>query len=650
MRPESENDSAKALLKKVMRKMIAMLFITLLPLRVMAQTYSTPIQQDQALGNVFYNNHQYFQCMAKKHCGPDTGGDSYAVFIKDVHSKTVIPNFLDCQDDGSANLSMAESLIPRFNETIEGGEACFNPDQVSPDVEPGFVSKSMKAINAYQGECPKDDRSCGKQIADLFVQDVKNGISLFKAKKPAESSSTKMGCLSTLLTNLKDSLLSTLKLFLWDAPKKIFEIGKNTWNYLFNKEKDTSTSMLLTSVMSKDMADSLAKWDLAKFYSLLRKNFFNFLGNLREFYTELLGCMEWEGKPYESECLKKTNWSCPSCESVTNFMCGLGGQLGTGFMLGGMLGTAKGIMQMSQMKKAISLNPKKFGVNSDAIKEMTSRMNLDKTLKEAKLKTQTLRYRASLYTRPITDVLSSATEEIKLLSGIGKNFKKFVSLNPVTMPYHLSFQYSKRLGFNRASDRIISKFGKGSSVYLGKKYALHFSNMTDNFAIIAKDLYKIKGAKFNKVIFDDIMKRHLDDIAKESKKMGMKVERIEGGQALRLEKAGESYIYKPNLKRQMDIAENFSLEDFTKHMQAKDPMLYNSTLAASAPRMPGFIKEMHAKAAAVKDLVTVSADSVDGLLYLGHFGAQVGRSSRIEDCRDYLHDAEYLEMHKLENQ
>ena len=104
------------------------------------------------------------------------------------------------------------------------------------------------------------------------------------------------------------------------------------------------------------------------------------------------------------------------------------------------------------------------------------------------------------------------------------------------------------------------------------------------------------------------------------------------------------------LKRQMDIAENFSLEDFTKHMQAKDPMLYNSTLAASAPRMPGFIKEMHAKAAAVKDLVTVSADSVDGLLYLGHFGAQVGRSSRIEDCRDYLHDAEYLEMHKLENQ
>lgn len=630
--------------------MIAMLFITLLPLRVMAQTYSTPIQQDQALGNVFYNNHQYFQCMAKKHCGPDTGGDSYAVFIKDVHTKTVIPNFLDCQEDGSANLSMAESLIPRFNESMEGGEACFNPDEVTPDVEPGFVAKSLQAINAYKGECPKEDRSCGKQVADLFVQDVKNGISLFKGKKPSESSSTKMGCLSTLLTNLKDSLLSTLKLFLWDAPKKIFEIGKNTWNYLFNKEKDTSTSMLLTSVMSKDMADSLAKWDLAKFYSLLRKNFFNFLGNLREFYTELLGCMEWEGKPYESECLKKTNWSCPSCESVTNFMCGLGGQLGTGFMLGGMLGTAKGILQMSQMKKAISLNPKKFGVSSDAIKEMTSKMHLDKSIKNAKLKTQTLRYRASLYTRPITDVLSSATEELKLLSGIGKNFKKFVSLNPVTMPYHLSFQYSKRLGFNRASDRIISRFGKGSSVYLGKKYALHFSNMTENFSIIAKDLYKIRGTKFNKVIFDDIVRRHLDDIAKESKKMGMKVERIEGGQALRLEKAGESYIYKPNLKRQMDIAENFSLEDFTKHMQAKDPMLYNSTLAASAPRMPGFIKEMHAKAAAVKDLVTVSADSVDGLLYLGHFGAQVGRSSRIEDCRDYLHDAEYLEMHKLDSQ
>ncbi|MBH47382.1 MAG: hypothetical protein CME71_04360 [Halobacteriovorax sp.] len=600
------------------------------------------------MGNVFYNNNQYFQCMAKKHCKVEDQASTYAIFIKDIHTKTVIPNFLDCNEDGSGSISMSESLIAPFNEAIQGGEACFNPELAQPDIEPGFITKSLQAIQAYEGECPKDDRSCSKQISDLFVQDFKNTVSLFKSKKSGDSTQTDMGCLTNMLTNLKNSLFSTVKLFLWDAPKKILEIGKNTWNYLFSKEKDTSTSMLLSSVMSKDMADALSKWDLAKFYSLLRKNFFNFLGNLREFYTELLGCTQWEAKPYESECLKKTNWSCPTCESVTNFMCGLGGQLGTGFMLGGMLGTAKGILQMSQMKKAISLNPKKFGVNPDAIKQISSRMHIDKTLKDVKVKSQTMRYRASVYTRPVTAVLSSLTEEIKLLSGIGKNFKKFVSLNPVTMPYHLSYQYSKRLGFNRAGERVMSRFGKGSSIYLGKRYAMHFSTISEKFAATAKDFYKIRGAKFNKTIYDDITSRYLDNVAEHTRKMGMKVERVPGEAMLRIEKNGEVFNYKPNFKRQMDVAENFSLEDFTRQLSAKDPILYNSTLVATAPRMPGFLKEMHKKAAAVKDMVTISADSFDGLLYLGHFGTQVSQAGRIEDCRDHLNDAEYLEMHKLE--
>tara|TARA_R110000868_G_scaffold61524_3_gene186966 strand:- start:16584 stop:18452 length:1869 start_codon:yes stop_codon:yes gene_type:complete len=613
-----------------------------------AQTHSTLIDQDGGVGNVFYNNNQYFQCMAKKHCSGETEAATYAIFIKDIHTKTVIPNFLDCSEDGSGSISMAESLVAPFNEAIQAGEACFNPEQAEPGIAPEFISKSLQAIKAYEGECPKDDRSCSKQISDLFVQDFKNTVSLFKSKKKTDSPQTDMGCLTNMLTNLKNSLVSTVKLFVWDAPKKIFEIGKNTWNYLFSKEKETSTSMLLSSVMSKDMAEALSKWDLAKFYSLLRKNFFNFLGNLREFYTELLGCTQWEAKPYESECLKKTNWSCPTCESVTNFMCGLGGQLGTGFMLGGMLGTAKGIMQMSQMKKAISLNPKKFGVNSDAIKQMSSRMHIDKTLKDAKVKAQTMRYRASVYTRPVTAVLSSLTEEIKLLSGIGKNFKKFVSLNPVTMPYHLSYQYSKRLGFNRAGERVMSRFGKGSSIYLGKRYAMHFSTISEKFVATAKDFYKIRGAKFNKTIYDDIVSRYLDDVAEQTKKMGMKVERVPGEAMLRIEKNGEIFNYKPNFKRQMDVAENFSLEDFTRQLSAKDPILYNSTLVATAPRMPGFLKEMHKKAAAVKDLVTISADSFDGLLYLGHFGTQVSQAGRIEDCRDHLNDAEYLEMHKLD--
>lgn len=588
--------------------------------------------------------------MGIKHCAREDESSKppmYSIFLKDVHSKMIVPSFLECNEDGSATISMAEGLVPAFNEALQGGEACFNPAAAAPGVAPEFVDRTMRALQAYEGKCPEEDRSCGKQIADLLVQDVSNAVSLFKNKKKAKDETTKMGCLSNVVASLKESLISTLKLFVWDIPKKVWEIGKSTWNYLFDRENKSSTAMLLSSVMAEDMAQALAKWDLAKFYSLLRKNFFKFLGNIREFYTELLGCTEWKGTPFESECLKKTNWSCPTCESTTNFFCGLAGQLGTGFALGGLLGTAKSVIQMSQIKKAISLNPKKYGVSTDAIKEMGSKVGVNKAITDAKVNAQTMRYKASLYTRPVTDVLTSVGEEIKLLSGIGKNFQKFVSANPVTMPYHLAFQYSKKAGFKRTGEYLVRKSSQNSSLALGRRFALRLSSLSDNFTTYAKDFYKIKGTKFNQGIYDDIMTRYLDDVAEETRKMGIKVEKLPDGHGLKLEKGGEIFEYRPDFRQQMDIAERFTADEFRKQLAATDPILFDSKTMINAPAMPNFLRDIHQKASVAKDVITLKTDGLDGLIYLGHFGSQQNGVPRIQDCKEYLHDAEYLEMQDI---
>ena len=112
------------------------------------------------------------------------------------------------------------------------------------------------------------------------------------------------------------------------------------------------------------------------------------MGDLRDFYTETLGCTEWSGSAYESECVSKMNWSCPDTEHVLQFVCGLVGQLGGGFLLGGMLGSVKAIASVASVRKSVALNPVKFGVSKIAQEELDGKKGLGEIREKIKNKTE----------------------------------------------------------------------------------------------------------------------------------------------------------------------------------------------------------------------------------------------------------------------
>src|SRR5690606_7853262 len=129
------------------------------------------------------------------------------------------------------------------------------------------------------------------------------------------------------------------------------------------------------------------------------------------------------------------------------------------------------------------------------------------------------------------------------------------------------------------------------------------------------DLYKIKGTKFNQGIYDDIVTRYLDDVAAETKKMGVRVEKLPDGHGLRLEKAGEVFEYRPDFRNQMNIAERFTADEFRKQLAMTDPILFDAKTMVNAPAMPNFLKDIHQKASVAKDVITLKADGMDGLIY-----------------------------------
>lgn len=545
---------------------------------------------------------------------------------------------------------MSEEIVSIMNRQEPTLVQCIELDRLKEVAPEKLAIETHKALQNFGGECPKEDRSCGEQLADMFMKDIKNAINIFKWDFSEKK--TDMGCLSTLLTNLGMSIVSTVKLFLVDIPKKVFEVGKSLWNYMWGKDNESSTAMLYSSIMAPDMAQALADWDLPKFYSLLRKNFLDMIGNIRKFYSELLGCTQWEGAPYASECLKKTNWSCPTCESVTNFACGLTGQLGAGAVLGGLLGTGKAIANVSQLKRAVSLNPKDFGISPGAISEMKAKMGIDKIVKQASDLKQRAGYKISRYTAPLTDFLETVTSEVKVVSGLGSAFKKVVTANPVTLPYHLTYQAGKGFTNRNVAQSMINRRLKGAenSIDLGKRYALHLQMISDNFAAYAKQLYKIRGDRFNEGVYKDIMKDYISDVAAEMKRMGIKSEKIDGGLGLKLSKGDEVFEYRPDFREKLKSGSKYSAEDFKSHVTNQDPILYDGKIPGYRPDTPGFLSDIIQKADTSKGLFVTKADAMDGYVYLGHFSSQQSMVPDHEDCNDFLDGLDFLEMQTIPNE
>ncbi len=607
----------------------------------------TYIDGENKISDLFYNNITYYQCKTKRHCKPNTDGTpsrkKLAIFLLDRQSGIVVPSFIQCHEDGNSTASMAENLIPLVNKALNK-DPCVNVSNYKGSVPRRFVEDALQVIDNYDDNgCPKEDRSCARQIFDLFEQDLKNTFSLFSSKK-TEDTKTDMGCLTTVLANVKEAIMSTLKLVFQDIPRGIWNAGKSLWNYVMDTEGESSTAMLLASVMSEEMATALSSGDIASFYTLLRKNFFSLLGNIREFYSELLGCTQWSGEPYNSECLKKTNWSCPTCESITNFQCGLIGQIGAGYFMGGILGTVKGIQSLAQMRKNIANNPSRFGIAPDAVKQITDK----KFIQDAKDMAQKTSYQVGQYIQPVTTFLETGTNEMKTLFALGNNFRSFVAMNPVTTPYHITFQAGQARAFNAVAQtkRKVPGISSNSTLVLSRKYGQGLNNIRHSFDEKLKGLYRIRGNQFNQSVYDDITKRYFADVQKEMTQLGVQVTPVPGG--LRLAKGGETFDYTPDLKARVEaVGRGASMDDFTRIITNGDHLIDRLTPDSLKAPGPNFISDIHRKADLAKSSYAVKSGASDGYMYLAHFTAQTQDIVATEKCDDLLYEMEVVTIHDV---
>lgn len=541
--------------------------------------------------------------------------------------------------------SMAENILPLVNRALNT-DPCVNLDNYQGRVPRRFLEDTLKTLDGLNEQgCPKEDRGCAQQIYELFEQDVKNVFNLFSSTRPQ---TTEMGCLSTLFANILDGLWSTAKLIFYEAPRGLWNLGRNAWDYFFAEESERSTALLYSSVMSETMAQALTDRDFAKFYNELRKNFFAFLGAIREFYTELMGCTEWEGTPFDSECLKKTNWSCPTCESVTNFMCGLTGQLGTGMALGALLGVSKAAGTLAKMKRQISEEPARFGLGARAIEELNAR----KSIQSMRDVSQRARYQVSQGVAPVTNFLNTALGEMKTLFAVGNNFKQLIAVNPLTAPFHMAFQAGQKTAhrtFNRLStEGNIPGLHLGPSLTLGRAYGRALTNIQNSFQQKMNDLYPIRGSRFNPTVYNDISRRYIADVKKELERINIKATPIQGGRGLRIEKGGEVFEYRPNLRQKMNQASDMSKDDFTRFMTQNDPLLDSITPTANLPgEIPVFLRDLRQRSHAARNTFVAQSGASDGFTYLAYFNAQSRNVPENNRCEDLLYEMELVGVHDV---
>lgn len=611
----------------------------------------TYITNQNKVADLFHNNNPYYQCKTAQHCVPNADGTSnnkkLAIFLLDQQTGIVVPTFIQCFGNGDSMASMAESLVPIVNETLNN-DPCVTLDTYQGQVPRRFVEDTMQALDDYDEEgCPKEDRSCGQQMYELIERDLKNLIRPFSSQP---SSTIEMGCLSNLAANLIDGLWSTVKLIAWELPKGIWNTGVTAWNYFFNQESETSTAMLYASVMSEPMAKALSSGDISKFYNELRANFFSFLGAIREFYSELMGCNEWSGQPFESECLSRTNWSCPTCESVTNFLCGLTGQIGSGMMLGALLGVVKAGATLAKYKKSVSRSPENYGIVSKALEEFKSRQSVQAMRRAG----QQAMYQSRKAFAPVTNFLSTASEEMKMLFALGQNLKNLIAVNPVTAPFHMAFQSGSRtaqhLMQNLAVEGNLPGLSLSSSMNLSRRFGQSLNKIQESFAEKMAELHRLTQQNINPSILADLERRYLTDVQAQLERLNIKTTLTPDGQSLVLEKGGESFTYSPNLRQKISEApKGISLEDFKSYITNQDPLLDKLTPQARLlDNTPRFFNEIRTRGdAAASTFVTKAAGAADGYTYLSYFSAQSKSVPNTKKCEELLFKTEVVREHDV---
>ncbi|MCF8060264.1 MAG: hypothetical protein K9K67_13265 [Bacteriovoracaceae bacterium] len=610
------------------------------------------ISQDdnENLGDTFYRNNEYLKCEAKNLCkqreevSVENPLKKYAFFFRRESDDFVIPIFLKCNKNGSSFASMAETLVPLLNETVLDQSDCISREALEEQVNPVFVDDTLKALESYENGCPKQEKNCMEQIADNFMDDLSNFSNIFSLGSQEKIDA---GCLTNFLANTITSIYETLKLFLYEIPTGIFSAAKAGWNSFFNQEESSSSGLLASSIMGEEMAEALSNWDLPKFYAEAKKNFFKFFGQIKEYYTELIGCTEWDGVPYYSTCTKKMNWSCPTCDNFLNFACGLASQLGSGFLLGGILGLTKSISTVANLRKTISIQPKKFNIIDSALEEINAKEKLRTMVSNTRTSARRASFRTSRATRPLTSFLDSAKDDLKFIFGIGNSFRTLIASNPATFYYNMVFQSGKQKVFKAANEYQLRNV-RGHGLHRARAYALRLDSMRKTFDDLFVDFKKLRGQKFDPVLFKEINEELIEEIKDQFNGTGVVVKDLPDKSGLIFQFGDETFTYQPKLAERLKNApDSMGQDDLVKLLIDDDPLLSQNPAVSMAPDTPKFLRDMQEQAQTSRGIFTIKPDGTDGFVYLGHFGATMGTTPEVQDCSGKLNNVELLRMQEI---
>ncbi len=617
----------------------------------------------------FDQNKTYFKCEAKQLCpvGKKESGVTkrYAYFMKRKSDGVVIPTFLQCHPEGDFSILTAQELIPVLNEENLNSSECITKENLQNHISGQFVNNTLSALRSYKGKCPQDN-NFGKSLYKNIEKDIKNAFNIFSIHKQEK---VKAGCLTNAITNAIQSIYQTVKMFIWDAPRKAIDIAKSVFSFAFDKEEENSTAMLLSSIMPKDMAQALANWDIPGFIAKVKSNLFGLLADIKEFYRDIIGCTEWSGIPYSSQCLKKTDWECPTWDNIINMVCGLGSQLLSGYFLGGLLGTGKSILNMAKLKRSIAHNPDKVGLGQKTKDLLTSNQFVNEQLARTKDLKDTMAYKTRRKARAVTDFVNFHKDSVDYFLKFGENFRDMIKSTPVVSSYHYAFQKGQEKAWKKSND-LQMRSKSTNDLERDRKRALRFDNVQSKFDELLEDFKEAiaknsdaSPAQIRKYI-KDFEKDYFAEVKKELEFLGMNVDIVKGrGKSknrdmLKILKKGEDgkkdefIIYDPKIdsRAQSIIKEDKLSDDGIKDkMTNGDILLGDRSSASLSSNTPQFWKDFIDSADNHKGTFTLKSNGVDGFVYFGHFSAQNKAIEKVEDCNKKLVDSEVLRFQEITN-
>lgn len=641
--------------------------------------FSNNPQED--FGDTFYRNNEYMKCEAQNLCKERENVTEldplrkYAFFFQRENDESIVPVFLQCYRDGSSTASMAESLVPLMNEAVlQDGEECVDENEVEAVANPAFVTDTLKAIQGYEGGCPKQEKGCFEQIGDGFLKDLKmfmNPSRFFYSEERVET-----GCLSNIVSNIGTAIVQTGALLFYHLPVGIWNSGvsaaKGLWNKFMGREEETSDGLLNASIMESELLQAVVSRDFAKAWTLLQKNFWSFWKGIKEYYINTIGCTEWDGVPYYSTCLKKMDWTCRNCGNMMNYACGLLAQFGTGYLLGGILGMSKGALAVKNASRAMALSATtkvatEVARKSQFATKATPASNsswLTTTLADLSNKskdvTARINFSANRKMKPVVDTLRTQRDEVKYFMGMGDSFRGLVASFPPTKPYHHIYQMGKDGGFDLAARTINRKVIGASPLQQGRALAFRFDTIKRKFDDkLFDELMKLRGTSAR--VLDEGLKEVYDEyfkiIQRNLNGTGAKTTIMPDGKSIRISMGDESFLYRPDFKRFLDkdappprgLSQNKYQATLTHEpMEIKYKMANDDIFLSSAPlevrngKIPNFMKEMVSKAEPARRIHKIKPEGMDGYAFVTVFSAQMNGIPEREDCTGKLNGVKLI--------